>query len=141
MKKTDFLKSVLDEAIALKKHLTKEEVKKISNVIIDGTSPTKCIYGAAAGRCDSERAIELLKLCAQPFAQNLGIHNPIAFSHKNKKQFIRDDFFIEDLSAVEVYIVHCNSFCLNDLILFLTSAKKAVPVLDDTIVLPGVKFS
>lgn len=54
---------VIDEAILLKQHATKEEINKLNYKKLDGCSRYSCIYGQITGNCVSERAYELIRNC------------------------------------------------------------------------------
>lgn len=55
---------VRKEAEALKVHATKEERERLNIDTFDSSSATRCIYGLMCKVCDSDRAIDLIELCA-----------------------------------------------------------------------------
>ena len=57
-------KLVIKEATNLRIHATKEERDRLNLGTLDGEKTHKCIYGQMTGSCDSNRANELIVLCA-----------------------------------------------------------------------------
>ena len=69
---TDDLKEKVErEAIALKVHVTREECSRLNFGGLDSNSSARYIYGQMTLDCFSERATELLNLCAAPFTGDL----------------------------------------------------------------------
>lgn len=62
--KKQFIEDVKKEAMALRKHATKEELDRLDFYTLDPQSPTRCTYGQLSGDCDNDRASELIKACA-----------------------------------------------------------------------------
>lgn len=55
---------VRKEAEALRVHATKEELGRLSIELLNPHHVSKCVYGLMTGACDSDRAIDLISLCA-----------------------------------------------------------------------------
>lgn len=90
---------VVDEATKLKQHATADELAGLDFERLDPRSPSMCIYGQMTGDCRSDRAIELLVLCAVSYALR-------AFYYKKPSSIILREF-TESLgaySAIEFYI-------------------------------------
>ncbi len=49
------------EAKIIKENFTAEEIDKLELDIIDGDSPSRCIYGTMVGTCNSERVLNFIK--------------------------------------------------------------------------------
>ena len=111
---------VINEAIALKQHATKEELDRLDFITVNAYSIVSCIYGQMTGSCHSDRAIELINKCAVSFIATsfpLGLgdvqgindfcNNIIPNSDEAKAHNIngRTRYF----SPIEVYIVLANS--------------------------------
>lgn len=62
--KEEFFKYTLEEINNIKKHATPEEISKLDIDNLDPSSSYGCIYGLMTGNCNSDRAYELIKLCA-----------------------------------------------------------------------------
>lgn len=58
-----FIWEVINEAIALRKHATKEERGRLDFSKLRVMSQWECIYGQITGDCFSRRAAELIALC------------------------------------------------------------------------------
>lgn len=55
---------VRKEAEALRVHATKEERERLDIKHLDPNHVSLCVYGLTTGSCESDRAIELISLCA-----------------------------------------------------------------------------
>lgn len=53
-----------EEAVKLKQYATKEELDNLDLKDLDPLDEDSCIYGQMTGGCNSERAQELIMLCA-----------------------------------------------------------------------------
>jgi len=62
--KKQFIEDVKKEAMALRKHATKEEIGKLDFENLEPLSVTRCIYGQLTGECDTPRASQLIRQCA-----------------------------------------------------------------------------
>lgn len=62
---------VIDEATKLREHATEEERGFLNFDSLDSDDAYLCIYGQMTGYCYSERAKQLLNLCAKPYSSSL----------------------------------------------------------------------
>ena len=100
--KQELITLVIDEADKLKQHATAEELARL-DLPIRSNDPYRCIYGLLARGCTTDRAIELLRLCAIPYSSNLQdfVEPTETFEPKSRTERIgRIDVF----SAIEFYI-------------------------------------
>ena len=96
---TDELKVLVKgEAEKLKKYATPEELAKLNFIKLFFLHGTRCIYGQITGSCFSERAVELLKKCAEPYSRSLK-----KYTETNIKSFIQGQFRTV-FSPIEFYI-------------------------------------
>ena len=65
--KKQFIEDVKKEARPLRKHATKEELGKLSVVLLNPFSGESCIYGLTTGGCFSKRAATLIHACCKRF--------------------------------------------------------------------------
>lgn len=66
MKISDKLKKeVLKEALAIRKHATKDEISNLIAKDVNPDSIERCIYGKMTGNCSNDRAKVLLAACAK----------------------------------------------------------------------------
>ncbi len=94
-------KAVVAEALLLRKHATKEEINRLRLDTINGFNSNSCIYGQmTATSCNSERAVELLNRCANPFSSsNIVVRPKIDYSNFDDRIGYANVY-----SAIEVYI-------------------------------------
>lgn len=110
--KKQFLEDVAKEARALKKHATPEELDKLDFSNLWPNDVTLCVYGQMTGYCDSPRASELIKICANKFFID------------SSGDFIYEKEFEEfRWSPLERYITHDDAQNKN-LIAFLKGERK-----------------
>jgi hypothetical protein len=114
-----FIQDVTKEAVALKKHATKDELKHLNPFRIDPNDERACIYGQITGNCKSKRACELVFKCCTRYFEAGGSFNPtLGFS--NAKQNVngtsiegvidaeglaRDRVRMRHFSSIETYIL------------------------------------
>jgi hypothetical protein len=60
----DLFDHVKQEAAALKKYVTAEEIAKLDPSTIQNTAE-RCVYGQMTGDCNSERAFDLIQNCCE----------------------------------------------------------------------------
>lgn len=65
IKKQEIMELVKEEADNIKKYATPEEIAKLNVNAVNGGSPSQCIYGLMTDRCTTDRAHELIGLCAR----------------------------------------------------------------------------
>lgn len=89
---------VKTEADNLKVHATKEELGRLNIKSLRPDKPTRCVYGLTTGLCDSDRAIELLQMCAPVFFKSFSTINNLTPAGK----------IVDDISGhwspIELYI-------------------------------------
>lgn len=111
--KKQFLEDVAKEARALRKHATKKELELLNFETFDGGDVKKCIYGQMTGDCDSDRASELIQLCA-----------PIYFEGSSGGYKTNSVFEIFRYSPIERYVAQYVSEKNKNLIAFLKGERK-----------------
>lgn len=106
-KEQELLKQVKKEATKLRDNITEEERNKLNYATLAGTSRRRCIYGQITGDCNSYRATNLIKLCAEKVYINKAGENHFAniklsFNKLNgsPKNLIRNQYF----SPIEVLL-------------------------------------
>jgi predicted NAD-dependent protein-ADP-ribosyltransferase YbiA (DUF1768 family) len=99
-------KLVIKEAKNIKKFATKEEIDKLLADSVAPTSTNMCIYGQMTGNCYSQRALELLDLCAK---------------HSDDDNF--SDAILREFSPIECAIMG-HSDCINPLVDFIKGKTK-----------------
>lgn len=57
----------VEEAYALRRHATAEEIARLNFDTLDPGSPLRCVYGQMTGHCHNERARRLISVSAVPF--------------------------------------------------------------------------
>lgn len=71
-----FPKLVIDEATALRKHATEEEISNLDFETLKPDTVNSCIYGQMTGHCFSARAKELIeKSCKKVYSTNGELSN------------------------------------------------------------------
>lgn len=105
MKKSRFLKEVMDEIQNIKDKATKEEISNLDFDRLDIMHNLKCIYGQMTGSCHSERAREITPK-----------EYPSVASSRNEESFTtlkKEDTFNKKahkrFTALEVYITIKNA--------------------------------
>ncbi len=93
-------KAVVKEALLLRKHATKEEKDKL-NIKTISCDIKNCTYGQMTGSCYSDRAFELLKKCAKPWAKRCWEGGDIS-DQRSYTNIRRHDG--RHFSAIEVYL-------------------------------------
>jgi len=63
---------ISEEINNIRKYATHEEIEKLDSNKLNGRGSQTCIYGLMTGDCFSDRAHELLGLCARPYSSALG---------------------------------------------------------------------
>ena len=92
---------VVNEALALRKHATKEEIGRLDFSKIDPVNSRLCPYGQMTGNCFSDRATELLKNCAIPYSsEGFYFSKPVSTKKFIRKLWKKNFSF----SAIEFYI-------------------------------------
>jgi hypothetical protein len=108
---------VRKEAEALKIHATKEERERLCLKLLDPEHKERCYYGLMTGNCDSDRAIQLIELCACRYIKDNAISfiakqgferiqrcvngDKVDNLFKSRREFFSDGHF----SAIEAYIL------------------------------------
>lgn len=108
-KDQELLDLVVEEAINLKKHATKEELLKLNYSDMSGDSQFSCIYGQMTGDCLSKRAYELIHKCCQRVYITNDISNRLGASTLNgKPEKLAENLIIDRLdyysSPIEVFL-------------------------------------
>jgi len=98
MERTESLKQLVrDEAARLREFATVEERGRLDIKKLDWGDSKICFYGLLTGNCFSERARELLNLCAVPFSFTLTEYiepKHASFRHPNARDFSPIEFYI-----------------------------------------------
>ena len=92
---------VVNEALALREHATKEEIGRLDFSKINPDHQELCIYGQMTGNCFSDRSTELLKNCAIPYSGNVYHFDKPAIPTKFNRKLWKENF---SYSSIEFYI-------------------------------------
>lgn len=108
-----FPKLVIEEATALKKHATEQELDMLSFEGLNPEDSRYCIYGQMTGSCWSERAVELINLCASRVYDDVEPTEDGVFSGAKLNGSPIEKDRLTYWSPIEVFISR-NSFKDND---------------------------
>lgn len=99
MKKKDLILDTLYEVRYLRKHATKEEIRKLDFTKFNPSDEEECIYGQMTGSCYSERAAEL-------YPKKYNDTYCSYFNGSDEKKFIRNMEINNDqyFTALEVFV-------------------------------------
>jgi len=109
---------VVNEALALREHATKEERGRLDFSSINTDHSDLCPYGQMTGDCWSKRTITLLNKCTKPYCISFDEEKNILI-RSLKKEFIG---FYRDFSPIEFYIT-CEGAKTEDLIKLIKSNR------------------
>lgn len=116
IKLDQLIKLVKEEATKLRIHAIQQEKNNLDFSNLCSRDVNSCIYGQMTGNCFSDRATELLILCAKPFTSHQNFFNPV-----NKRKFsskIRNtdeskcDFIL--YSPIEFFIAQYENQSINN---------------------------
>jgi hypothetical protein len=94
-------KLVIEEATNLRKEITEKEIKRLNFNRLDSTNVRYCIYGQLSGDCNSDRAVNLIRKCAnRVYKPNWGEDVSKSKVNGSPKNLSRDSFW----SPIEVFI-------------------------------------
>lgn len=108
----DLKADVTKEVTALKTHATKNELHKLSAALLDPSDVFNCYYGLMTDCCHSERAVELIKICAIRYVVDCTLTSTTAEGFQRISEHVctkgMDDFesgrgFSGYYSALEAY--------------------------------------
>lgn len=101
--KNELKQRVIEEAVKLKEHATKEELERLDFAKLKPLHSGWCVYGQLAGDCHNERAKDLLSLCAKPYTADAAI-----FLETGRTEFVAGERRYA-FSAIEFYINQDNA--------------------------------
>lgn len=90
--KKELIKLVKSEAELLKIHATISEKKRLKYTRIVPMLSHRCIYGLLTGDCFSQRATDLLKLCAVPYSSKVRSSHHSFYLIDTNEKFMDGEF-------------------------------------------------
>ena len=126
MRPLTFRKYVLQEIEGIKKYATQQERDKLDIKFFNPKYKDACIYGLMTGNCYNDRAVELIKLCAQ---YSYAVNN-IGEEYKLLKVMPRTGFFYYGnfsprYSLLELYIYKAQIETVERLMAYLKGESEA----------------
>lgn len=122
--RVDLVKSVLDEALAIRITATDVERERLDHEKVMGWNSRWSIYGQMTGDHMNERARELIESCGQPFSWDLHRYKPCL-----EKWDHMMDRHIRPVTALEFWICQDqNRFSIKSLVEYIQGKTNVVEI-------------